>query len=149
MYYLLLLTSLGAVLLYRLLGSVRRRRLPLPPGPKGLPIIGNLWDVPAEYPWLTYAKWTATYGDVFYLDTPGNPTVVINSAQAVTDLFEKRSGNYSDRPGMDRNTEASELLTPCRFHHCTFSGMGGHVDFHEIFELVEVSAIMVSADIII
>ncbi|KAK0193917.1 cytochrome P450 [Armillaria mellea] len=98
MNYLLLLTSLGALLLYRLLSSVRRRRLPLPPGPKGLPIIGNLWDVPAEYPWLTYAQWTATYGDVLYLDTPGNPTVVINSAQAAADIFEKRSGNYSDRP---------------------------------------------------
>ncbi|SJL09796.1 related to cytochrome P450 CYP2 subfamily [Armillaria ostoyae] len=94
----LLLASLGALLLYRLLSSIRRRRLPLPPGPKGLPLIGNLWDVPAEYPWLTYAQWAATYGDVFYLDTPGNPTVVINSAQAVADIFEKRSGNYSDRP---------------------------------------------------
>ncbi|KAK0469619.1 cytochrome P450 [Desarmillaria tabescens] len=76
--------------------SLKRRRLP--PGPKGLPLIGNLWDVPAEYPWLTYARWAATYGDVFYLDTPGNPTIVINSAQAAADLFEKCSGNYSDRP---------------------------------------------------
>ncbi|PBL03489.1 cytochrome P450 [Armillaria gallica] len=98
MKYLLLLASLGALLLYRLLSSIRRRPLPLPPGPKGLPLIGNLWDVPAEYPWLTYSQWAATYGDVFYLDTPGNPTVVINSAQAAADLFEKRSGNYSDRP---------------------------------------------------
>ncbi|KAK0236120.1 cytochrome P450 [Armillaria nabsnona] len=78
--------------------SRNRRRLPLPPGPKGFPLIGNLWDVPVEYPWLTYARWTATYGDVFYLDTPGHPTVVINSAQAANDLLEKRSGNYSDRP---------------------------------------------------
>ncbi len=77
-----------------------RRYIPLPPGPKGFPLIGNLWDVPVEYPWVTYARWTATYGDVFYLDTPGNPTVVINSAQAADDLLEKRSGNYSDRPGM-------------------------------------------------
>ncbi|PBK75826.1 cytochrome P450 [Armillaria solidipes] len=76
--------------------SFSRRRLP--PGPKGLLLIGNLWDVPAEYPWLTYAQWAATYGDILYLDTPGNPTVVINSAQAAADLFEKRSGNYSDRP---------------------------------------------------
>ncbi|KAK0236042.1 cytochrome P450 [Armillaria nabsnona] len=98
MNYLLLLVSLSALLSYRLLSSIRRRRLPLPPGPKGLPLIGNLWDVPAEYPWLTYAQWAATYGDVFYLDTPGNPTVVINSAQAAADIFEKRSGNYSDRP---------------------------------------------------
>ncbi|PBK75813.1 cytochrome P450 [Armillaria solidipes] len=94
----LLLASLGVLLLYRLLSSFQRRRLPLPPGPKGLPLIGNLWDVPAEYPWLAYAQWAATYGDVFYLDTPGNPTVVINSAQAAVDIFEKRSGNYSDRP---------------------------------------------------
>ncbi|PBL03455.1 cytochrome P450 [Armillaria gallica] len=94
----LLLASLGAFLLYRLLSSIRRRRLPLPPGPNGLPLIGNLWDVPAEYSWLTYAQWAATYGDVFYLDTPGNPTVVISSAQAAVDIFEKRSGNYSDRP---------------------------------------------------
>ncbi|KAK0500239.1 cytochrome P450 [Armillaria luteobubalina] len=45
-----------------------------------------------------YARWTATYGDVIYLDTPGNPTVIINSAQAADDLLEKRSKNYSDRP---------------------------------------------------
>ncbi|KAK0223381.1 cytochrome P450 [Armillaria fumosa] len=85
----------GVVLLYRCLSLNRRR---LPPGPKSLPVIGNLWDVPAEYPWRTYAQWAATYGDIFYLDTPGNPTVVINSAQAAADLFEKRSRNYSDRP---------------------------------------------------
>ncbi|PBK75833.1 cytochrome P450 [Armillaria solidipes] len=85
----------GVLLLYRHLSLNRRH---LPPGPKGLPLIGNLWDVPAEYPWLTYAQWAATYGDILYLDTPGNPTVVLNSAQAAADLFEKRSRNYSDRP---------------------------------------------------
>ncbi|KAK0193931.1 cytochrome P450 [Armillaria mellea] len=76
--------------------SLNRQRLP--PGPKGLPLLGNLWDVPAEYPWLTYAQWAATYGDILYLDIPGNPTVVLNSTQAAADLFEKRSRNYSDRP---------------------------------------------------
>ncbi|KAK0234191.1 cytochrome P450 [Armillaria fumosa] len=90
----------GTLVLYRLALLILRRRLPLPPGPKGLPLIGNLWDVPrtVDHPWRTYARWTTTYGDVFYLDIPGNPTVVINSAQAAEDLFQKRSGNYSDRP---------------------------------------------------
>ncbi len=126
MKYLLLLASLGALVLYRLLSSIRRRPLPLPPGPKGLPLIGNLWDVAAEYPWLTYSQWAATYGDVFYLDTPGNPTV----AQAAADLFEKRSGNYSDRPGMNREcSDVSESVTSCRFHRVEFSGMGGFVTF--------------------
>ncbi len=99
---LLLATLLfGVFLLYRLSLLILRRRLPLPPGPKRLPLIGNLWSVPrtVDHPWKTYAKWASTYGDIFYLDIPGNPTVIINSAQAAEDLFEKRSGNYSDRPG--------------------------------------------------
>ncbi|PBK75825.1 cytochrome P450 [Armillaria solidipes] len=91
------LAIFGVLLLHRFTRrSLDRRRLP--PGPKGLPLIGNLWDVPAEYPWLTYARWADTYGDILYLDTPGNPTVVLNSTQAAADLFEKRSRNYSDRP---------------------------------------------------
>ncbi|PBK75824.1 cytochrome P450 [Armillaria solidipes] len=101
MNFFLLLVSLALCvsLFYRLFRySLKCRRLPLPPGPKGLPLIGNLWDVPVEYPWVTYARWSSTYGDIIYLDTPGNPTVVINSAQAAVDLLEKRSGNYSDRP---------------------------------------------------
>ena len=37
-------------------------RLPLPPGPKRRLIIGNLTDLPAENPWLTYHEWAKTYG---------------------------------------------------------------------------------------
>ncbi len=101
-FLLLVPLAFSVSIFYRLFQyALRYRRLPLPPGPKGLPLIGNLWDVPVEYPWVTYARWSSTYGDVIYLDTPGNPTVVINSAQAAVDLLEKRSGNYSDRPGID------------------------------------------------
>ena len=37
--------------------------LPLPPGPKGYPIIGNLFEVPVHKSWLAYDEWrTKTYG---------------------------------------------------------------------------------------
>ncbi len=91
----------GTLVLYCLCASLRRRRLPLPPGPKGpkgLSLVGTLRRA-ADRPWLTYAQLAATYGDVVCLDIPGNPTIIINSTQAAGDLFEKRSGNYSDRPG--------------------------------------------------
>ena len=31
--------------------------LPLPPGPKPVPVLGNALDLPKEQEWLTYEKW--------------------------------------------------------------------------------------------
>nr|BAL05105.1 cytochrome P450 [Phanerodontia chrysosporium] len=76
----------------------RRKRYRLPPGPRGLPIIGNILDIPAGREWLTYAKWSREYGsDIIYLNMAGTPIYVLNSIQATTDLLEKRSSTYSDR----------------------------------------------------
>jgi len=41
----------------RFLSHRRRIHLPLPPGPKGLPLIGNLRDLPTSFEWMTYHKW--------------------------------------------------------------------------------------------
>ena len=35
----------------------------LPPGPKALPIIGNVLDVPSFKPWETFLKWGQQYGE--------------------------------------------------------------------------------------
>ena len=37
-------------------------RLPLPPGPKGYPIIDNLLDMPTDKSWQVFDKWSKTYG---------------------------------------------------------------------------------------
>lgn len=42
--------------------------LPLPPSRKGYPIIGNLLEMPPEFEWKTYHKWSkelGTYAGVF------------------------------------------------------------------------------------
>ena len=36
--------------------------LPLPPGPKGYPLVGNLFDMPSDRPWVVFDEWRKTYG---------------------------------------------------------------------------------------
>ena len=38
--------------------------LPLPPGPKGFPLIGNVFDMPVEKAWVVYDEWRKTYGKI-------------------------------------------------------------------------------------
>lgn len=91
----------AAVLAYQWL-LPRSRKLPLPPGPKGLPIVGNVRDLSyqGKAAWVCYAEWAAKYGDVVYLNIIGQHIVILNSVKATTELLEKRSSNYSSRPGM-------------------------------------------------
>jgi hypothetical protein len=42
---------------------IARRRSTLP-GPRGYPIVGNIFDLPKSYAWLHYAKFKDLYGAV-------------------------------------------------------------------------------------
>ena len=54
-----------SVMLFRQLKKGRDgnpNRLPLPPGPKGYPLIGNLLEIPVHNSWVVYDEWRKTYG---------------------------------------------------------------------------------------
>ncbi|PCH36901.1 hypothetical protein WOLCODRAFT_37810, partial [Wolfiporia cocos MD-104 SS10] len=69
-----------------------------PPGPKPLPVIGNLSDIPSEAAWKVFKQWGNTYGDLTYFHTFGREVIVINSAAVAHELLDKRSAIYSYRP---------------------------------------------------
>ena len=61
-----ILATVALVFLY-LRRKNARPRLPLPPGPKGLPVIGNLRDMPTSFEWETYHKWSKEHGTFCFM----------------------------------------------------------------------------------
>ncbi|KAJ7857906.1 cytochrome P450 [Mycena leptocephala] len=100
--------ALAVLVVFLLRYPQRKSKLPLPPGPKKLPLIGNLLQMPSEREWETYMQWSQEYNsDIIHLNVAGTSIIVISSAEAANDLLEKRSALYSDRP---RLPMANELM---------------------------------------
>ena len=112
--------ALGCAALMRL---ARGQRSDLPPGPKGYPIIGNLFDMPSTHAWEKFGEFGEKYGashgsqlshtfhfgkkcvheflhagEITHLNVMGQVTIILNSSRAAVDLLDKRSATYSGRP---------------------------------------------------
>jgi cytochrome P450 len=75
------------------------RRKHLPPGPRGLPFIGNILSLsPPESVREKALAWTKQYGSVFHTKMGGADYIWLSSPQAVKDLMDKKSAIYSSRP---------------------------------------------------
>ncbi|KIJ29345.1 hypothetical protein M422DRAFT_188633 [Sphaerobolus stellatus SS14] len=79
------------------LWTTRRRSSKPLPGPKPLPIVGNIRDLVFEHECEVYARWSETYGDLIYFEVLGQPLLYVHSSEAAHDLFDKRSSVYSGR----------------------------------------------------
>ena len=70
-----LFATLIVILLAQYIRSPWRK---VPPGPKGLPILGN--------------------AHIMYLNALGQPIVILHSLKAAFELLDRRANTYSDRP---------------------------------------------------
>ncbi|KAJ5973004.1 uncharacterized protein N7479_002922 [Penicillium vulpinum] len=78
----------------------KRYPLPLPPGPKQNPIIGNLNDLPTpnQQDWMHWLKHKELYGPISSLTVLGRHVIILNDAKFAVQLLEKRSSIHSGRP---------------------------------------------------
>jgi hypothetical protein len=90
--------------------------LPTPPGPKGISILGSLFQMNGYQEWLTYYNWAKKYGefhlylhamirpikyylgDLVFVNVAGTKLLFLNSPKVVNDLLDKQAEIYSDRP---------------------------------------------------
>ena len=109
--------AVALVSIYALRTIKSYRKGKLPPGPKGLPVLGNLFQLSLT-PWKEFEVWKKQYGmsthffvvidadsvlnagPLVYLTVGDQGILVLNTHQVAADLLDRRGHIYSDRPRM-------------------------------------------------
>jgi len=102
MFYLIAFTGLLIVVLKNFLSIFNQWRSnptptrPLPPGPKGWPLIGT-W-IPVEGPHLKYVQMAKQYGPVFSYYAGKQLTVILNDYHLIKEAFVTKGDALENRP---------------------------------------------------
>lgn len=126
-------TSLIAIALYIFNQQIFKRvtrRLPLPPGPKGWPLVGNVTDLPSgdgpeSLHWLQYKE---KYGPINSFTVLGRTIITIHDRAMASELMDKRSLAHSGRPKMEfGNMCGWEDLLGSQQNNASFKAQRKHI----------------------
>jgi cytochrome P450 len=109
------LIALVSLIIYQ---QLFRKSKNLPPGPKGVPLIGNIFDVPSKDTTDTdhWRSMTDKYGPITSINLFGQTTIFIADKEAAQEILEKKCSKSSSRPA---------------FRFSIYSGFGGIVSMHQ------------------
>ncbi|RYP13071.1 hypothetical protein DL767_010944 [Monosporascus sp. MG133] len=98
-----------------LLGATtsNKPKAPLPPGPKPLPLVGNVADLPPKgaREWEHWIKHKDLYGPISSVTVFGTTMIILHDAKFAVELLERRGNIHSSRP---RNIFGNEM---CGWEH--------------------------------
>ncbi|KAF8994708.1 cytochrome P450 [Cyathus striatus] len=104
-----ILSPLLILLLIKIVySSFRASKVPYPPRPEPLPLVGNLFNVTGDVKLdcERFQKWCKELDtDILYLNVLGTSIIYLNTYEVCNELLEKRSSIYSGRARMPMVTE--------------------------------------------
>ncbi|XP_053282379.1 cytochrome P450 2F2 [Pleuronectes platessa] len=90
------LVFLVLVLLLLLLQSHRPKGFP--PGPRAVPVIGNLLQLNLESPLADFERLAKRYGNIYCIFIGSRPWVILNGLQAMREALVNKAVDFSGRP---------------------------------------------------
>jgi hypothetical protein len=112
----------------------KRKGPPLPPGPKPLPLVGNVNDLPTgttpEY--FHWTKHNAAYGPITSVTVLGQTIVFLHTSAIAFELLEKRAVIHSNRPFMEFACNEVNLQNWMAFIHSGPELRAHRKDIHNV-----------------
>ena len=56
------------------------------PGPKGLPLVGNVFDIDADNPIEAFIEMAEEFGPIYKLDIPGGTRLIVSGPALVEEI---------------------------------------------------------------
>jgi len=78
----------------------RKRVSRLPPGPTGLPLLGNVLQLPQQFLHRKLHTWSKEFGPIYTFWIMSQPFVVLGGVEVAADVLDRMSAVTSDRPPM-------------------------------------------------
>jgi len=93
-----LLLVAAVLLLWHLFWNHRRQMRIALPGPRGLPLVGNVFQIDSRRSHETLAKWSHVYGEAYRISIFGQPVIVLSSVEMIREALVVRGRDFAGRP---------------------------------------------------
>jgi len=68
------------------------------PGPRGLPVIGNAFQIHVKKPHVQLSAWAKIYGGIYQLNLMTTPTIVVTDPKLLHSMLVTKGDDFGGRP---------------------------------------------------